>query len=231
MEYDAINVYMGTTYTPMNNWKKHADLLPEQRYFAGERIPCEKNGFYYYYIKKGKFKMGVEKADGTTIDYAYCHTGAIIKMNGTILRIEEFDVPFVEAIENSIICAFTLDDIYSLIVQDRGVFDDMMHSSSIFSMVLRQRLMIISGISATNRLLTWLDKLCGCSQADENGIYTIDCNLTQQQIADLLFIHVTTCNKLLSKLKTEEIARHTKKKIYVYRRDKLTSYLNQENLI
>lgn len=231
MGYNPINVYMGTTYNLNEHWKNHIDHLPEQKCFAGERLNCPKDGFFYYYIKSGLFRMGVEKPDGTVICYAYCRAGATMKINGPFLCMEGFDVPFVEAVENSVICGFSLDELYALIVKDRGVFEDIMNSNSVYSTMLRERLEIISGVSATNRLLTWLDKLCGCIRPDENSAYVIECGMTQQQIADLLCIHVTTCNKLFSKLKTSGIAQHTKKNIYVYRRDLLRSYLNQENSV
>ena len=231
MEYNPINVYLGMTNNLNEHWKKHIDHLPEQKCFAGERLICPQKSFFYYYIKNGRFKMGVEKTDGTTICYAYCCAGATMKMNGPFLHMDGFNVPFVEAVENSIICGFSFDELYSLIVKDRGVFEDIMNSNSVYSTMLRERLEIISGVSATNRLLTWLDKLCGCICPDEQGAYAIECNMTQQQIADLLCIHVTTCNKLFSKLKVKGITQHTKRNIYVYRRDLLLSYLNQENLV
>ena len=122
---------------------------------------------------------------------------------------------------------FSKQTFYELTVTDRELFDEYVDAASTYSSLLKQRLLITAGLTGSQRLLNWLDKLCQCSTSDSDGSYTITCNMTQQQIADFPFIHVTTCNKLFSKLNRDNIVKYFHGKIVIYDYAKLKDYLVQ----
>ena len=61
------------------------------------------------------------------------------------------------------------------------------------------------------RIKGWLQRLCCEVTAEEDGVYHIKCEMTQQEISDYLFIHVTTFNRIFTKLKQKKICLKTRK--------------------
>jgi CRP-like cAMP-binding protein len=103
-----------------------------------------------------------------------------------------------------------------------------MNCISTYNVLQKQRILMTAGLSSSQRLLSWLAKLCNKTQPNTRGWYKIPCTLTQQQIADILFIHVTTCNKLFSRLYKEGIAERTRSHIVIYQFDKMKQYLEED---
>ncbi|MEY8393993.1 hypothetical protein AALB64_04065 [Lachnospiraceae bacterium 45-P1] len=172
----------------------------------------------------------IKRDNGTPIDFCYCRQGGCLQLNDLVMNTEEWNIPVVTAAQNTIVIAFTKDQFYGFLQKDRQVFDEYVNSASSYSTMLRQCLMVTAGLNASLRILTWLDRLCQCSMPDSNGIYTIECNLTQQQIADIPFIHVSACNKIFSKLLTEHIAQHTRNKLVIYDNKKIKHLIEQNSL-
>ena len=223
-------MYMGQMTLPMPAITRYAASRPEQRYFAGEMVFPDENMFIIV-VKQGKFNLCVEKADGSLFVYTQTMPGCCIKCSESILLPNQLDTPIMIAAENSVITSFSRDDFYALVSKDKAVFDEMMDFSTFFSHLLRERLLIVGGLPANIRLLTWLDRLCECYPQETDGSFQIACDLTQQQIADLLFIHISTCNKLFSSLEKEKIAVYRRREIKVCRRDKIKQIISRETII
>ena len=161
-------------------------------------------------------------------DLAYLHQGSLIQF---IAR--TYENPYMYrsnavATENSVVVSFSGHQFYQLVQSDEELLQDLVNSMSTYNSMLRERLFLTCNVSSSQRLLNWLEKLCLSQQPDKNNTYTIKCDMTQQQIANLLFIHITTCNKVFAKLSKENIAAHSRKKIVVYDLEKLRTYRDQK---
>lgn len=222
---DMARLYLGEQPFQMRTLQKYLDQGREYRVFSGEALCCNDSSIFLYYIKRGSFKLCVQYLNGELNDYCYCKEGTTIQINPLLIRAEPSDPPFIIAVENSILVGFSLEQIYELIKQDADLFREYVDTSSSYSTLLKQHLVITSSLTANQRLLTWLDKLCSFHEPDSKGFYAIPCSLTQQQIADYLCIHLTTCNKLLHALTNNKVIRREKKVLYVCNRSFIQEHL------
>jgi CRP/FNR family cyclic AMP-dependent transcriptional regulator len=207
---------------------KYLSVGRELRYFVGDSLcSLQKDGFFFY-IKNGSFKITVQRPDGTNTDFSYCRAGTVLQTNRLVMDTKPWDPADCVAMENSVVVQFTREQFRLIIANDSLMFDEYVDNASTYTSLLKQRLLVTAGLNSGQRLLTWIDKLCQCNEATIDGVYEIDCPLTQQQIADYLFIHVTTCNKLFSKLNKERIVRYQKGKLTVFQYQKLQEYLEKK---
>lgn len=186
---------------------------------------------YLYYILSGKMQIAFVRPDGSILGIAQRDAGSVFQAEYCgFASISGDKLKFI-ALENSILISFSKKQIFDLLKQDDELLEDYFYIVHLTYATLAHRLMNTAYLSSSQRFLTWLDKLCKTSSPNNQGHYVIDCDLTQQQIADLLFIHVTTCNKLIAGLEKEKIIKKTKKHIYVYDLTKLDQYLVNESKI
>ncbi|MGE4273069.1 MAG: Crp/Fnr family transcriptional regulator [Desulfitobacterium sp.] len=184
-----------------------------------------------YYILSGKLNVCFQRVDGSYLFIATREAGNVFQSEYCgFASIAGDRLKFV-AIENSVLVSFSKKQLFDLMEEDRQLMDDFLYVVHMFYATLCHRLMNTASLSSSQRFLTWLDKLCKTNTPDQNGHYIIQCDLTQQQIADLLFIHLTTCNRLITGLEKEKILRKTKSHIYVYDYKKVNEYLLDENKI
>jgi CRP/FNR family cyclic AMP-dependent transcriptional regulator len=78
--------------------------------------------------------------------------------------------------------------------------------------------------SSMQRLIIWLKKLCAVNTADKDGAHIINATITVQQLAEILFIHPTTCSRLLATLEADGIISRTRTQITVFEVNRLTDY-------
>lgn len=186
---------------------------------------------YLYYIASGKIQICFERPDGSLLIIAHRDAGNAFQSEYCgFASISGDKLKFI-AIENSVLISFTKKQLFELMKDDKQVMDDFLYVTHMFYATLCHRLMNTACLHTSQRFLTWLNKLCITNSPDEQGHYAIKCNLTQQQIADLLFIHVTTCNKIIAALEKERIMKKTKNTIYVYDLKRINDYLSDETKI
>lgn len=225
---EAMKLYFGELPSMMRCLEPYLDQGRELRFFEGESLQTQAGTDFTFYIKSGAFRLFVRQPDLSETDFAYCHSGCIIQLNPLLTNAMLWDPAQCIATKNSIVVSFTKQQFFELISHDQQLLEEYVNNSSSYSSLLKQRLLITAGHTASQRLLLWLDKLCQCSTPDERGIYTIPCDMSQQQIAYLLFIHVTTCSKLFSKLKEKKIVTQRKGKIVVYDYQELKNHLEND---
>ena len=222
---DFGKLYFGELPTTLPRFGKYLEYGQELRFFSGESIAAQQGDGFIFYIKSGSFKITITKEDGTVTDFAYCHKDCILQTNPMLEHATLWDPADCVAVENSVVVRFGRQRFYELIQQDQELFFEYIDNASTYSSLLKQRILITANLQSSQRLLTWVDKLCQCSVLDSEGIYRIPCHMTQQQIADFLFIHVTTCNKLFSALNREKILQHRKGMLTIYDYPKLCKYI------
>lgn len=228
---DLQNMYYSIQPVLSTSLVKYTESGREIRLFSGETLsPAELNAFIIY-IKMGTLKIWNKRDNGETIDLCYCPENTCLQLNDLVINTDEWNIPFITATKNSIIIAFSKDSFYSFICNDRLLFDEYVNSASSYSTMLKQRIIFTAGLTSSQKILTWLDRLCQCSVPDSNGTYFISCSLTQQQIANLLFIHVSTCNKIFSKLASEHIAQYTRTQLIIYNLEEIRTLLEHDALL
>jgi CRP/FNR family cyclic AMP-dependent transcriptional regulator len=206
------------------------NLGQEERIFEGESINNDDDPKrFLFYIVNGSFRLCVAKPDGTIFDFAYCHEGTIIQKNDRTPYIKLCDLSRIVASENSVIVYFSKQQFFDILANDQELLNEFVSSISTYCVLLKEKTLMTAGFSSVQRVLNWLHKLCLGTAPLENNIYEVSCSLTQQQIANLLFIHLSTCNKIFSKLKNEGIAKYTKDKIIIYRHDLLITHLENDD--
>ena len=227
-EQEFAQICLGMQCYKMKSITKYLHLGTESKYFAGEALTPPQSEHHLCYIAKGSFKFTTAQLDGEVYDLAYLREGSIIQFIAHTYENPYLYHSEVIAVENSVIVSFSGNQFYQLIQTDKELFQDLINSMSTYNSMLRERLFLTCNVSSSQRLLNWLEKLCLSQQPNKDGHYVIKCDMTQQQIANLLFIHITTCNKVFAKLNKEQIAAHSRKKITVYDLDKLRTYRDQK---
>lgn len=228
---DGRAIFLGYWPHKLSRITQYLHLGREHRIFKGEEIRNQlkdDDDPFLYYILQGKFKLRASYHNGELIDFTYCTDGNFMWLNTPSPMVELCNLSSPLAMENSVIVSFTKSQFHKLISDDAELFNEYLDGISSYCLQLKQRVLMTAGLSSSQRLLQWLDKLCRGTPREADQSYIIECDLTQQQISDLLFIHVTTCNKLFAKLASENIARKTKKKILVYQHEKIAYYLENE---
>lgn len=226
-DFEKRELYFGNLPFKMFRLKNYFEEGRRLRFFAGENIRSQMDDGFIFYIDSGSFKINVRREDQSDTDFAYCRKDSILQVNPLLTGNLFWDPADCTAMENSEVVMFTRQKFYEFISRDQQLFDEYVDNASTYSSMLKQRLLITAGLSGSQRLLNWLDKLCRCSTPDADGIYRISSNMTQQQIADFLFIHVTTCNKIFSKLNREHIVKYSRGEITVYDEREIQNYLEQ----
>ncbi len=212
-----------------SQFKRYLNEGVTLKLFAGELITknCERDhDFLLYYISSGKCKVGFERSDGSFFTLDTRGADCMILSEYSSVASFSKDQLRIIAVENSILVAFTKSQCYDLVCRDPRFFEEFLYFTNVFYSELTHRLLNTAHLSADQKLLTWLDKLCQAGTPDEDGVYSVHCELTQSEIADLLLIHLTTCNKLLSQLTKERIIRKTKDQLFIYRLDFIRHYLD-----
>jgi len=231
---DFHSILMPSYPTKKLCFSKYVHLGKEYKLFQGEFINncCnQREDPYLYYIVSGKMQLCFERADGSILSIAQRETGNAFQAEYCgYASISDDKLKFIAQI-NSVLVSFSKQQIFELLKVDDQLLEDFLYIVHMTYATFAQRLMNTASLHSSQRLLAWLDKLCKTVDPDAQGHFTIRCNLTQKQIADLLFIHVTTCNKLIAGLEKEKIIEKTKSHICVYDSAKIKEYLAHENKI
>ncbi|MEG0757084.1 MAG: helix-turn-helix domain-containing protein, partial [Raoultibacter sp.] len=133
------------------------------------------------------------------------------------------------ATKDTILYAFTLQQLFDLVRDDFELFDELMYVVHISFAQLGHRASIAGVHSSSKRILLWLTKLCEVHEPDEQGVYDIECTITLQALSDILYVHITTCSKLMTALEVQGIVERTKGHLLVKDYAKLLAYRNEEN--
>ena len=235
MEINNFQAILTAQHPPrQSKFADYAHMGLIQKYFEGENVAkCCKNDedLYLYYIISGKIRVYYERNDLTQLELYHREQGNIFQAEYLNFASICTDRLRIVAEENTIVSAFTKKQLYELIQADKDLYEEFLFCVHLTYATLAHRIINTAGLSSAEKILTWLNKMCCISEPDANGHYKLRCDLTQQEIADLLFVHVTTCNRLLNLLEKEMLIKKTKNYIYVYDWPRLQEYLENENLL
>jgi CRP/FNR family cyclic AMP-dependent transcriptional regulator len=209
---------------------RYIDRAKKRKLFKGEYIlggASTKDDLYYYYVEKGQLSCSFTKINGELAAVFYRNAGNAfsIEYSGIPSLDGTYKMRYI-ATADTIVFGFTQHQLYGLIQEDPDIFYEFILVCHMAFGQMGHRISNASVASALQRIIVWLDKLCAVRQPDEDGAYTIPATITVQQLADLLFIHVTTVSRLLSTLEADGVISRSRKEIRILDLARLHTYEN-----
>jgi CRP/FNR family cyclic AMP-dependent transcriptional regulator len=206
----------------------HIDQAKKRKLFKGEYITAKsdsKDDYYYYYVEKGQLRCSFTKANGepATLFYRNAGNAFSIEYAGIASLAGGFKMRYV-ATKDTIVFAFTQQQLYDLMQQDPEIFYEFILVCHMAFGQMGHRISNVGVSSSMQRIVIWLRKLCAVNKADAQGVHTINAVITIQQLAELLHIHPTTCSRLLTTLETDGVISRSRTQITVFDVNRLMDY-------
>ena len=204
----------------------------KKKLFKGEYIHSNAktiDDLYYYYIDEGQIVATFERESGEGVPLFWRDAGnAFSAEYNNYASIGRYKARFT-ATQNTVLFAFTQRQLYELSQQDAELFYEFVKVCHMSFAQMGHRISNTGYQSSTKRMVMWLQKLCSTQKPDEDGTYDIECDMTLNQLADMLAIHITTCTKLIAALESEGVIKRTRGHICVYDVEKLARYGLEDN--
>lgn len=192
-------------------------------------VCTDDNDLYLYYVKSGAIEVGLARQnERLTVLFVRGEGDAVVAGLPDCATFGGSRLIF-RAARNTVLVGFTQAQVRAFMRDDDEFFDDMMYATHMAMAQMAHRIDNISHQSSSRRMLLWLEKLCEANTPDVNGVYRIPCNLTVDEMAGVLEVHYTTCNKLLKALKDRSILHKTRTHLEVHDRAGLQELLLEEN--
>lgn len=216
MEEQALmnQILMGEFPLTLSHLRPYLHMGEEIRLFAGETLdpPTIKRKFLLY-VRQGKAACVITRPDKTTFRF--------LTMGERITCLSNIITPYTEysqswditALENTVLLAFEEEQILQLLRQDAALGREYMAFTSIYHTVLERRILLTANLTSSQRVLTWLYGLC--AGYHDQKTCNIPCGLNQQEIADILILHISTCNKIFGWLEANGVAEKTKSSLHI----------------
>ncbi|MDR3307706.1 MAG: Crp/Fnr family transcriptional regulator [Coriobacteriales bacterium] len=206
---------------------RYIDRAKKRKLFKDEYIISVANDpddLYYYYVEKGQLRCSFTKINGEPATLFYRNEGnAFSAEYGGIASLGQYKMHYV-ATRDTIVFGFTQKQLYEIMQEDPAIYYEFIMVCHMAFGQMGHRISNGSVPSSMERIIIWLRKLCAVHTPDAEGVYTIESNITIQQLAEMLFIHVTTCSRLLNTLETEGIIERTRHTIRVLAPDRLEEF-------
>lgn len=186
----------------------------EIRLFAEEKLDqsiIEQK--FLLYVRKGKGACVITRPDKTTFRFLTLGEN-ITCFSNTITPYTEYSQSWnIRALENTVLVVFEKRQIQDFLIADPALAEEYLNFTSIYHTVMQRRVLLTANLTSSQRVLTWLYGLCsGCY---DQPACEIPCTLNQQEIADILILHISTCNKIFAWLQANGVAEKTKSKLRI----------------
>ena len=206
---------------------RYKDEGRKKKLFKGEAITWSARTIddpYYYYIDEGQIVCALSDESGNDVPVMWRNAGnALSAEYDGFASIGRYQAHLV-ATKNSVLSAFSQRQLYELAQRDPDVFYEFIRMCHANFAQNARRLSNTGIQSSSKRLVMWLQKLCAVHQPNKRRTYAIPCTMTLQQLSQLLFIHISTCTKLIAALEKDGVIRRTRTTIYVYGTARLEAY-------
>lgn len=206
---------------------RHVGIAKKKKLFKGEYVKTNANtpdDLYYFYIDQGQIMATFERESGEPMPLFWRNAGnAFSAEYRGFASIGRYKAKFI-ATTNTVLYGFTQRQLYDLAKGDPDLFYEFIHVCHMSFAQMGHRISNTGCQSSTQRIIMWLQKLCATQESNEDGSYDIPCTMTLQQLSELLFIHVTTCTKLIAQLENEGLIRRTRTNIHIPDPDRIAAY-------
>ena len=187
----------------------------ELRLFEGEKLEHSViDNEFLLYVHQGKIACEISRPDETTFRFITTDQGITVFANAITSYTKYSQSWDMVALENTILVAFTRETVYDIIKKNSDMAESFLDYASSYHTVMEKRVLLTANLTSSQRVLTWLYALCECEQPQGEKYY-IRCDLNQQEIADILILHISTCNKIFTWLQTNGVIDRDKQSIDV----------------
>ncbi|WP_080799993.1 Crp/Fnr family transcriptional regulator [Arabiibacter massiliensis] len=212
----------------------YKDQGRKKKLFKGEYIRTSAktiDDLYYYYIDEGQIVATFEQESGEPAPLYWRNAGnAFSAEYNDYASIGRYKARFIAA-KNTVLFAFTQRQLYELMREDAELFYEFVNVCHMSFAQMGHRISNTGYQSSTKRMTMWLQKLCATQAPLADGTFDIPCNLTLQQLSELLSIHITTCTKLVAALEAEGVIERTRTHIRILDMPKLVHYSAEDSSI
>lgn len=221
-------ILTGTFPLTIAQLQMYQSLGREIKVFEGESVnlPGHRDSFVLF-LRTGSLAASVSQPDNLSFRYMVYPTGSavfypVLLPTGPLSRSWSLT-----AQTNTVLSVFSYIQIQSLLKQDNTLLEQYMDFMLKQQLLLQMRTLMTASLTSSQRILTWLYELCQCISDAPSDEVLIPCSLSQQDIADILILHTSTCNKSFSTLRQKKIAFKEKKLIRV-NYGKLMEYIEKD---
>lgn len=221
-------ILTGTFPLTIAQLQMYQSLGSQIKIFEGEDVSFpDSDQAFLLYLKSGSLSASVSQPDNLFFRYmVYPACSAIsypiLPPTGPLSRSWT-----ITALSNTIAVSFSRAQVKILLKQDNIFLEQYMDYMSKQQLLLQKRTLMTASLTSSQRILCWLYELCQCVESQDSDILHIPCCLSQQDIADILILHTSTCNKSFSALRQNGIARKDKNHIAVCYK-KLREYIEKD---
>ena len=224
---DYISVLVPTMPFKQLKIGNYIDRAKKRKLFKNEYIigkAADLDDLYYYYVEKGQMRCSFTKINGEPVNLFYRNAGNAFSIEyGNIASLGEYKMRWI-ATTDTVVFGFSQRQLYEIAMADPEIFNEFVFVCHMAFGQMGHRISNVGVSSSMQRIIFWLQKLCSVYQPDERGVYTVPVRITNQQLAELLHLHVTTCSRLMSALEIDGIIQRSRDTITVYDVDRLTEY-------
>ena len=204
----ALQILMGRLPPMEKGFEDYLERGTCLKIFQNERLPFDwedEEDYGVLYIHRGLLKLAVHRPySGTGLNYCFYGDDTLLERRPAAAPVSGEQM-YIEACENTVAYGFTRQVFSSILKGDGALLEQYQRFQDLQRSLLFQRMELTACLDAEERVVGWLIQLCRRSAPDGEGEYVIPCGLTQQEIADYLFIHVTTFNRIFGELKKKGI--------------------------
>lgn len=190
----------------------HHKLFKGEAFAAMCRQPDDP---YLHYLESGRIEIAFRHDDGTRMRLFERGAGNAFQSEFAGIASQGASRLSFSALENSVITSFTYAQVQRFVAEDPQAFADLVYINHITFGQLSHQLDNVSAQSTSRRMLVWLKKLADTNEPDAEGRHHIACDMTVQEMSDMLMIHTTTCSRLLSALKRQGIVHRSRHELVI----------------
>lgn len=208
-------ILMGEFPLSLSGLERYLSLGEELRLFQGEKLDQSIiQQKFLLYVRQGRGACVITRPDRTT--FRFLTLGERVTcFSNTITPYTEYSQSWdITALENTVLVAFQREQVVKLLQADPELRREYVDFTSVYHTVMQRRVLLTANLTSSQRVLTWLYGLC-CDCSDQQ-VLELPCPLNQQEIADILILHISTCNKIFAWLHANGVADKTKSTLRIH---------------
>lgn len=196
----------------------YLDRGVRHKLFKGEAFSAicrQPNDPYLHYVESGCIEVAFRHNGGTRMRLFERGSGNAFQSEFADIASQGATHLGFSALENSVVTSFTYAQVQQLVASNSQAFADLVFTNHITFGQLSHQLDNVKAQSTSRRILVWLKKLMDTNEPDVEGRYRIACDMTVQEISEMLMIHTTTCSRLFSALKRQGIMSRSRRELVI----------------
>lgn len=185
------------------------------RLFEGEQLEhAIIDRQFLFYVQQGQMACEISRPDDSTFRFLTMGKGITMFANAITPYTKYSQSWDVVALQNTVLIAFSRETVHDLLLIHPPLASAFLDYTSQYHTIMQKRTLLTANLTSSQRVLTWLYALCECETKGQNE-YLLPCKLNQQEIADILILHISTCNKMFGWLQSNGVIEKSREQIRV----------------